>query len=373
MQSPTLSYLTDVYFDRGAVRLLPELLEARGVRRPLVVTDPGLNRLGIVERLPLEPAAVFDGVETNPTEASVLAALAAYREAECDGFVAVGGGSPLDLAKGAALLVNHPQPLEQYALIRGGLAKITAKMPPVIAVPTTAGSGSEVGRAALLTTQGGEKLGLISPHLLPKGVICDPELTLSMPPRLTAATGMDAISHCIETYCSTKYNPVADAIALDGLARGCANIRAATQDGANLEARQEMMMAALQGGLAFQKGLGAVHSLSHPLGALAEKPLHHGTLNAIFMPHVLRFNFAHCGEKMGAMARRIGLNSGADLPDAFDKLNEELELPQKLADLGVTETDLEPLAAKAFADHSTPTNPRTLTVEDCRMLYQQAL
>ena len=198
-----------------------------------------------------------------------------YVQSGCDGIIAAGGGSPIDLAKCVALLVHHPPPLEQYAMVFGGMSKITSHVPAFIAVPTTAGSGSEIGRAALLTVTNNRKLGILSNHLLPKAIISDPELTLSMPPLLTAATGMDALSHCIETFCSTRFNPVADAIALDGLERGYKNILKATNNGTDRRGREEMMMCSLQGGLAFQKGLGAVHSLSHPLGGLTEKQLHH--------------------------------------------------------------------------------------------------
>ena len=373
MPLPTLSYLTDIYFGFGSVETLPHLLERFGLLRPLVITDPDLVALGILERLGMDDAPVFDGVQTNPTEAQVLDGLARYREAGCDGMVAAGGGSSIDLAKCVGMLVHHPEPFEQYAMRRGGVSQITDRVPPLIAVPTTAGTGSEVGRAALVTLASGDKVGFLSPHLLPVAALCDPELTLSMPPRLTAATGMDAISHCVEAYCSTRYNPVADAIALDGLVRGCGHIVTATEQGADLTSRSEMMMCALEGGLAFQKGLGAVHSLSHPLGGLAEKRLHHGTLNALFLPVVLRFNIDHCVEKMDEMARRLNLRRGADLPTFFEDLNRRLDLPRSLSETGVTAEDLQPLAQKAVNDHCTPTNPRPLELDACRALYREVL
>jgi alcohol dehydrogenase class IV len=245
-------------------------------------------------------------------------------------------------------------------------------MPPLIAIPTTSGSGSEVGRAALLTVPGAGKLGFLSEHLLPAATICDPELTLEMPPLLTAGTGMDAISHCVETFCSPRYNPIADAIALDGLERGYHSIIRATRNGADRQARAEMMMCSLQGGLAFQKGLGAVHSLSHPLGALTERRLHHGTLNAIFLPVVLRSNFAGCKEKMEVIAGRLAITEAADLPGTFARLNQALGLPARLRELGLTKEDLEPLAQKAQKDHCTLTNPQLLRREDCLRLYLEA-
>lgn len=372
MRPPDIAYLTDIYLDFGAVAVLKELLERLGVKRPLVVTDAGLVKLGYVARLKIGKPAVFDEIETNPTEASLLKGVAQYKKSKCDGIVALGGGSPMDLAKLLGVLATHPEPIEQYAIVRGGIPKITSKVPPIVAVPTTAGSGSEVGRAALLTLNSGRKLGFLSAHLLPKAAVCDPELTLDLPPGLTAGTGMDAVSHCVETYCSTKVNPVADAIALDGLARGWKYIRQAFIDGKDRPARREMMLCSLMGGLAFQKSLGAVHSLSHPLGALKGKRLHHGTLNALFLPPVLRFNHDACAAKMDAMAKVIGAPSGTALPEAFAKLNEDLKLPARLSEMGVEREELEPLAPLAVEDHCTPTNPRALDVAAARRLYEEA-
>ena len=373
MQPPTISYLTNIYFEIGAVDLLADVLAQHAIERPLIVTDEGLVSLGMLDRLPTAGAAVFSQVQTNPTEANVLAGLKAYREGQCDGLVAVGGGSPIDCAKGIALLATHPEPLEQYAFLEGGLARITGDKPPLIAVPTTAGSGSEVGRAALLTMSSGRKLAIISGHMIPSEVISDPDLTVGMPPKLTAASGMDAITHCVEVYCSRKINPVADAIALDGLDRGTRAVRTATHNGSDIRARSEMLMCALEGGLGFQKGLGLVHSLSHPLGALEGKLLHHGTLNAIFLPHVLEFNMDACPEKMDTMARIMGARTRDSLPDACRQLISELGLPLRLGELGLAEDDVTPLAEAAFKDHSTPPNPRDATEADCLALFKAAL
>jgi 4-hydroxybutyrate dehydrogenase len=213
-------------------------------------------------------APQFLDVPPNPTETAVEAALAVYKQDGCDGVVAIGGGSPIDLAKGVALLATHDGPLERYAAILGGLPLIGPAVAPMIAIPTTAGTGAEVGRAALLTLNDGRKLGFISPYLIPKRAICDPELTLGLPAGLTAATGLDALSHCIETLFSPRYNPPAEAIALDGASRIWRNLERAAQNGGDLGARTELMMGALEGGLTFQKGLGAVHALSHALGGL---------------------------------------------------------------------------------------------------------
>ena len=372
MRPPDIAYLTEIYFGRGAIALVPELLARLGMARPLVVTDATLLELGMVRRLGIGAPAVFAETETNPTEANLRAGLARYRAGACDGIVALGGGASLDLAKLVAMMAAHEPPLEQYAIVHGGTARIAAGVPPVVAVPTTAGSGSEVGRAALLRLDSGRKLGFLSPHLLPKAAVCDPELTLSVPPPLTAATGMDALSHCVETYCSTRANAVADAIALDGLARGWRAIRTAQADGADLAAREEMMHCALMGGLAFQKGLGAVHSLSHPLGGLASLRLHHGTLNALFLPPVLRFNAPACPEKMAGLARAIGVASGDEVPAAFERLIQDLGLPLRLRALGVTQPALEPLAAHAAEDHCSATNPRRFDEAAARRLYAEA-
>ena len=373
MLAPTINYLTNIYFDVRAGHALSTLRADFGIERPLVITDPTLVRLDILDRINLDPPALFDQVQTNPSESSAKKAVELYRTRACDGLVAVGGGSSIDLAKAVGLLVNHEPPLAQYALIHGGRDRIREKLPPLIAIPTTAGSGSEVGRAALITLGSGDKLALISPKLIPSAAVCDPDLTCTMPAALTAATGMDAISHCVETFCSPEDNPIADAIALDGLERAWSNIRGVIADPNNRPNRREMMLAALAGGLCFQKGLGAVHSLSHPLGAIPQERLHHGTLNAIFLPHVLRFNFDSCREKMAAMAQRMGMNDDKELPDAFGRLLTDLALPSRLRDLGLIAEDLEPLVSKALADHCTQTNPRTMSAADAASLYWAAL
>jgi alcohol dehydrogenase class IV len=242
-----------------------------------------------------------------------------------------------------------------------------------VAVPTTAGTGSEVGRGALITFADRQKLALLSPHLIPDAAICDPDLTLGLPPALTAATGMDAISHCVETFCSPRFNPVAEAIALDGLARAWTHLPRAVEDGADRAARAEMLMAAMEGGLTFQKGLGAVHALSHPLGGLAGRRLHHGTLNAIFMPHVLRFNAAACAEKMRRMGVLLGVGGTGDaLAGAFEHIVRQTGLPPRLRDLGVTWPELQSLVPAAVRDHSNATNPRPMTAADAEALFRAA-
>ncbi len=372
----TINYLTTVQFDHGAIRIAGAECRRLGITRPLVVTDAGVRAAGLLQRLEAHldglPVAVYDGTPPNPTEAAVLAALQSYREAGANGLVAIGGGSSIDLAKAVALLATHPSPLAQYAAVEGGVPRITAAVAPLVAIPTTAGTGSEVGRACVVVLGDGRKLGFLSPYLLPKVAICDPDLTLGLPPLLTAATGMDAMAHCIETFLSPLVNPPAEAIALDGLTRAAGHLERATRDGSDREARWNMMMAAMEGALAFQKGLGAVHALSHPLGALHELRLHHGTLNAVLLPAVLRFNAGHVGDKLGRIARAMGLPAGADVADAIARLNQRLGLPAGLRSMGVPREALPGIATAAPKDHCHATNPRTASVEDYLALLEEA-
>jgi len=371
-----INYLTRIQFDFGAVALLADELHALDVGRPLIVTDQGIVAAGLVAQVRTAvPSAtpVFHDTPPNPTEDAVDAALAVYRDAGCDGLVAVGGGSSIDLAKGVALLATHDGTLEQYAAILGGMSKITPAVAPLVAVPTTAGTGSEVGRAALIALRDGRKLGFIAPYMIPNTAICDPELTLGLPSGLTAATGMDALTHCIETFLSPRDNVPADAIALDGVARAVRWIEKAVADGTDRDARWNMMMASLQGGLTFQKGLGAVHAMSHPLGGLRDPVLHHGTLNAVILPAVLRFNVGHVGDKFARLAAAMGLPAGGDLAEAIEALNRRLGLPASLREMGVTDDVIPRMVEGAVADHSTATNPRPVGAADYEALFAAAL
>ncbi len=373
-----ITYLTTIRFGDGVLNELPEDFAALGITRPLIVTDRGVVATGLLERLfavmpPGMPRIVFDGVPSNPTEAATIAAVERYKGEGCDGLIGFGGGSPIDLAKAVSILATHEGPLARYAAIDGGIPLITPALAPVIAIPTTAGTGSEVGRAALLNLEDGRKVGLISPHLIPKRAICEPDLTLGLPPKLTAATGMDALSHCVETFLSPRFNPPADAIALDGAGRIARNLEKAVANGGDREARSELMMGALQGGMCFQKGLGAVHGLSHALGSLKEPPLHHGTLNAVLLPPVLRFNVGSADDKFGRLALAMGLAADADLAEHFDELNARIGMPRTLGEMGVPEAVLPEMADKAERDHSTPTNPRPVTAADYLRIMQDTM
>lgn len=383
-----IQYLTQIHLDFGVVQRLPTECQRVGIGRALVVTDAGVRDAGVLaavlQALGGLPHAVFDATPSNPTEAAVRAASALYRERGCDGLVAVGGGSSIDLAKGVAIAATHDGPLVGYATIEGGSARISERVAPLIAVPTTAGTGSEVARGAILIVDDGRKLGFHSWHLLPKAALLDPALTLGLPPRLTAATGMDAIAHCIETFLAPAVNPPADGIALDGLERGWAHIERATREGGDREARWQMMSASMQGAMAFQKGLGCVHSLSHSLGGVDPR-LHHGTLNALFLPAVVQFNAqadsVRRERRLQRMAHAMGLpgggndggDDGAAVAAAIRALNARLGLPAGLRALGVSEAMFERVIDGALADHCHKTNPRLATRDDYRALLAASM
>ncbi len=379
-----INYLTQINLDFGAVSLLPQECTRIGMKRPLIVTDPGVKAAGVLDvalkALADVPHAVFDSTPSNPTEAAVRAAVSLLKTQGCDSLIAVGGGSSIDLAKGVAIAATHEGPLTHYATIEGGSPRITERVLPLIAVPTTAGTGSEVARGAIIIVDDGRKLGFHSWHLVPRAAVLDPELTVGLPALLTAATGMDAIAHCFETFMAPAVNPPADGISLDGLERGWAHIVAATQNGADRQARWNMMSASMQGAMAFQKGLGCVHSLSHSLGG-ANPRLHHGTLNAVFLPAVIRFNAQASSiqqeRRLQRMAQAIGLagcdSAGTELAEAVKALNAQLGLPSGLAAMGVGPDLFERIIDGAMADHCHKTNPMLATRDDYRRMLHESL
>jgi alcohol dehydrogenase class IV len=370
-----IAYLTSIKFEHGAVAALPTELAALGVARPLLVSDRGLAAAGLLDRVrPLLPAdaPVFLDVPTNPTEEAVLAAVVLYRDGHCDGVVGFGGGSPIDLAKAVALLTSHEGDLVRYAAIEGGVSRITPTIPPATAVPTTAGTGSEVGRAGPDHPSRRPQVGVISPHLIPRHAICRSGPHLGLPlshrrhrPRRALALRRDV--------------PVAAGQStgrghrLDGAARLWRHIESAVANGSDREARWQMMMGLPEGGLTFQKGLGAIHALSHALGALKEPSLHHGTLNAILLPPVLNFNAPACGEKYARLSAVLGLPAGADLASAFSDVNRRLGMPPGLRTLGLREDQLDAVVEGALADHSYPTNPRAVSRDDYRCILEEVM
>ncbi len=321
------NYPTAIRFGVGRIKELPEACNAAGIARPLLVTDAGLAKL---------PVAMFSDVQPNPVEANLAAGIAAFRAGKHDGVIAFGGGSGLDTGKLIAFMAGQTRPVWDFEDIGDWWTRADAdKIARVVAVPTTAGTGSEVGRAGVLTHEATHtKKVIFHPRMMPKIVICDPELTAGMPPVITTGTGMDALAHCIEAYCAPFYHPMAEGIAVEGTRLVFANLPKAHANGGDLEARANMMSAAAMGATAFQKGLGAIHSLSHPVGALYNT--HHGMTNGVFMPYVLAFNRAAIEEKIVRLAAFLGISGGFDgFMDAVLDLRRKTGVPHMLAGLGV--------------------------------------
>ncbi len=349
-----------IHFDFGAVAAIGPELAAWGIKRPLIITDAGLVEHGIIAKVKaVMPSGmgygVFADIPPNPTIAGVEAALDHYRADGHDAIIGVGGGSVLDSGKALRTVATHSGPLIDYLK---DPTKITAKVAPYITVPTTAGTGAEItfGGGIHVETNA-HALPIRSPHVRPDVAICDPELTMTLPPLLTAATGMDAYSHCFEGYMATTVNPPIDAIALDGIARVIAYIERAVADGTDREARWHMMMAAVQGGMAIYKRLGPVHTLSHVFG---DSPLHHGALVALCMPPVMRFYQDRGETRLGAIAQASGVADQRDLAGAVTALNGKIGLPSGVRELGYPGTDLDALAvdaAKGAFDADAPHKP----------------
>lgn len=374
------SYPTAMRFGAGRIAELPEACLAAGMKKPLLVTDKGLANLPItaaaldlIEGAGLGRGIFFD-VDPNPTDANVAEGLKAYREGGYDGVVAFGGGSGLDLGKVIAFMAGQVRPLWDFEDIGDWWTRADpAGIHPIVAVPTTAGTGSEVGRASVITNnETHEKKIIFHPQMLPAVVICDPELTIGMPKFITAGTGLDAFAHCVEAYSSPHYHPMSQGIALEGMRLVKEYLPRAYADGSDIEARAHMMSAAAMGATAFQKGLGAIHALSHPIGAVHHT--HHGTTNAVCMPEVLRFNADAIAARFDMAAAYLGIEGGfAGFQAYVDGLNTAMGIPKTLTELGVTDPDLDALVDAALRDPSTGGNPVEMTAQNTRALFEALL
>ena len=378
--SANWSYPTAIKFGAGRIAELPAACAQAGITRPLLVTDRGLAALPVTARtLDILDAAglgraLFAEVDPNPNETNLDAGVAAYRDGGHDGVIAFGGGSGLDLGKMVAFMACQTRPVWDFEDIGDWWTRAdSAAIAPIVAVPTTAGTGSEVGRASVITnSQTHEKKIIFHPKVLPSVVICDPELTVGMPPAITAGTGLDAFAHCVEAFSSPHYHPMSQGIALEGMRLVVENLPRAYADGTDLEARAHMMSAAMMGATAFQKGLGAIHALSHPIGAMHHT--HHGTTNAVCMPAVLRLNRPAIEARFDRVTEYLGLSGGYTGFCSFvDAFNASLGIPERLSGLGVTNPDLDRLVAGALKDPSCGGNPIELTETNLRALFEAVL
>ena len=370
------SYPTAIKMGRGRVKELADACKSLGMKKPLLVTDRGLASMAITGHAldVLEEAglgrAIFSDVDPNPNEKNLEAGVKAFRDGGHDGVVAFGGGSGLDLGKAVAFMVGQTRPVWDFEDIGDWWTRAsTDGIAPIVAVPTTAGTGSEVGRASVITnSQTHVKKIIFHPKFLPGVVIADPELTVGMPKAITAGTGMDAFAHCLEAYCSPFYHPMSQGIALEGMRLVKEFLPRAYKDGTDIEARTNMMAAAAMGAVAFQKGLGAIHSLSHPIGAVYNT--HHGMTNAVVMPPVLRFNRSAIEEKIERAAAYLGISGGFDgFYDYVLSLRSELGVPENLTAMGVKQDCLDELAAMAIEDPSCGGNPVPMTLENTKQLF----
>jgi alcohol dehydrogenase class IV len=373
------SFPTLIHFGPGARTLLRAHLEEQGVRRPLVVTDRGLAALPVFEDI-LDllgggslTASPFTGITGNPVHSQVVAGVEAYRAHEADSIVGLGGGAALDVAKAIALMAAHPGDLFDYEDDKPGASPIDQDIPYWVAIPTTAGTGSEVGRSAVISDEKTHvKKIFFSPRLLAKAVFADPELTLGLPPAVTAATGMDALTHCIEAFLAKDYHPICDGIALEGLRLGALALPRCYEKGDDLAARGDMMMSSMMGAIAFQKGLGLIHSCAHALSAVAD--LHHGYANGVMIDHALKFNLESSRDRFARMAMTIGLpeHTGEAFLAWLRDLKKRIGIPAGLAGTKVPREALERLPALAFQDSCHGNNPRPCTEKDFRKIYEEA-
>ncbi|MDB2464508.1 iron-containing alcohol dehydrogenase [Amylibacter sp.] len=369
------SYPTAIRFGAGRISEIADACFVAGIKKPLLVTDRGLAGMEITQKTLnlLDDAglgrAIFADVDPNPNEKNAAAGVAAYKAGNHDGVVAFGGGSGLDLGKVVAFLAGQSRPIWDFEDIDDWWTRANSDViAPIVAVPTTAGTGSEVGRASVITNSiTHQKKIIFHPKFLPTVVICDPELTVGMPKFITAGTGLDAFAHCVEAYCSPHYHPMSQGMALEGMRLVKEYLPRAYSDGTDLEARSHMMSAAAMGATAFQKGLGAIHALSHPIGAIYHT--HHGTTNAVCMPAVLKFNKPAIKDTLAEAANYLGISDGFDGFCKFvDELNDSLAIPKSLAGLGIENPDIDRIVSGALIDPSTGGNPIKMTEENTRKL-----
>lgn len=374
------SYPTAIRFGAGRISEIADACAAAGIKKPLLVTDRGLADMEITKKTLdlMEIAglgrAIFADVDPNPNEKNAEAGVIAYRAGGHDGVVAFGGGSGLDLGKLVAFYAGQTRPLWDFEDIGDWWTRADADaIAPIVAVPTTAGTGSEVGRASVITNSvSAEKKIIFHPKMLPAVVICDPELTVGMPKFITAGTGLDAFAHCVEAFCSPHYHPMSQGIALEGMRLVKDYLPRAYADGTDIEARANLMSAAAMGATAFQKGLGAIHALSHPIGAIYHT--HHGTTNAVCMPAVLQFNKSAIADRIATAAAYLGIGGGFEGFCAFvDDLNASMGIPKSLKELGIENPDVDRIVAGALIDPSTGGNPIEMTAENTRALLLQIL
>ena len=373
------NYPTTIWFGAGRIADLPAACQKAGMNAPLLVTDPGLAAMPMIDEAMTAlknaglNAGLFSAVKSNPVESNVYAGLEVMRGGKHDGVIAFGGGSALDVGKVIAFMAGQTRPMWDFEDVGDWWTRANPDgIAPIVAVPTTAGTGSEVGRAGVITQEATHtKKVIFHPAMMPKITICDPALTVALPAKLTAGTGMDALAHCLEAYCAPGYHPMADGIAVEGIRLVKKSLARAVKHGADLDARADMMSAAAMGATAFQKGLGAIHALSHPVGALYDT--HHGLTNAVFMPYVLAFNRTAIEERISRLAAYIGLEASFD---AFQRwilgLRQDIGIAHTLRDLNIPTDRLDEIAAMAIVDPTAGGNPVELTLEGAKAIFMAA-
>lgn len=376
-QKYTFNFPTKIRFGAGVIDELPDYLKSEKLYAPLVVTDPVIAELSffkkIIDQLSRSGArtTIFSQIHKNPVKSDVLLGGEFYDENKCDCIIGIGGGAALDVARAVALRIHHRRDLFDYDDLIGGDVLVTGDIPHFITIPTTSGTGSEVGRSAIISEdESHKKRILFSPKLLARIVFADPKLTMDLPSHVTAATGMDALTHNMEAYLAKNFHPICDGIALEGMALIAQNIEKATQN-PDVESRARMLLGSMMGAIAFQKGLGVVHSLSHPLSTLLDT--HHGLANAINLPYGMEFNYAGNEQRFDRMAQFLGVKKGVEIPDFLFELNRKLNVPLKLGEIGVKQEHIDTLSQLAVEDFAHPNNPKPCTFDDFKGLYIKAL